>query len=100
LSFYNKGGDNTSRCFINPINAINQINHRNLPREIYDSNSEVYPVKPICFFCLTGAYFTGAIETRECYNFMDVPNSIPKFILKKKTEINCIISKKEIECSL
>ena len=36
-----------SRGFINPINAINATN---LPREIYDSNSE--------------AYFTGAKQTK------------------------------------
>ena len=30
-----------------------------LPREIHYHDSEVYPVKPFCIFCLTGAYFTG-----------------------------------------
>jgi len=47
---------------IHQIHQTDQINQADLSREIYDSNSEVYPVAPEDG---TGAYFTGTKPTRQ-----------------------------------
>jgi hypothetical protein len=54
--------------------ALKRHNSTNLSREIYDNNSEVYLVKPICFFYLMGAFHGDAIKKRLVTFYFQIGN--------------------------